>query len=133
LGVLCSCSPCAGCNGETYWSEWHNDPPRCQDPCNCHGDWIGPGCGPSCPCDGGGVGAQGPYTSGGYAVTAPPVRSNTTVRTNTQARPMVAQNSRPMQSQPMRVASRPVVRQQTQVQTQPNFNGQQQTARPIQW
>jgi hypothetical protein len=142
LSVLCCCSPCAGCNGETYWSEWHNDPPRCQDPCNCHGDWIGPGCGPSCcpscPCDGGCAGAQGcPCNSGGYAAAAPPVRSNTTVRSNMNTRPTVAQNPRPMQSQPMRVASRPVVRQQMQPQTQPqtqmNSNGQQQPARPIQW
>jgi hypothetical protein len=129
LSVLCCCSPCAGCSGETYWSEWHNDPPRCQDPCNCQGEWIGPGCCPSCgPCGGGYVGAQScPCNSGGYAVAAPPVRSNTTMR------PMVAQNSRPVQSQPARTASRPVVRQQTQVQAQANANRQQQTARPIQW
>jgi hypothetical protein len=46
---------------------------------------------------------------------------------------MVAQNSRLMQSQPMRVSSRPVARQQVQVQAQPTSNGQQQIARPIQW
>lgn len=35
-----------GCSGEVYWSEWHNDPPRCYDPCNCHGEWVGPAQGP---------------------------------------------------------------------------------------
>jgi hypothetical protein len=29
-----------------YWSEWHNDPPRCCDPCDCYGNWTGPGNGP---------------------------------------------------------------------------------------
>ncbi|MCA9236099.1 MAG: hypothetical protein KDA44_11550 [Planctomycetales bacterium] len=33
---------CAGC-GEFYWCEWENDPPACCEPCNCHGDYIGPG------------------------------------------------------------------------------------------
>jgi hypothetical protein len=37
---LCGCT---GCDGELYWSEWHNDPPRCCDPCDCHGNWVGPG------------------------------------------------------------------------------------------
>jgi hypothetical protein len=120
--VLGCCSPCAGCSGETYWNEWHNDPPRCQDPCNCHGDWIGPGCCPSCgPCNGGYgcAGAQGcPYNSNGYASTAP-------ARNNGGNRAMVAQNTRPTQSQQMRVASRPVNRGQV------NSNGQ--PTRPIQW
>ncbi len=31
---------CSGCSGETYWSEWHNDPPGCE-PCDCYGNWIG--------------------------------------------------------------------------------------------
>jgi hypothetical protein len=39
---LCGCS---GCDGELYWSEWHNDPPRCCDPCDCHGNWVGPSSG----------------------------------------------------------------------------------------
>jgi hypothetical protein len=126
LSVLCCCNPCAGCSGETYWSEWHNDPPRCQDPCNCHGDWIGPGngggCCPSCgPCDGGCAGAQGcPCNSNGYAAAAP-------VRSNGANRQMVAQNSRPAQSQSqsVRTASRPVNRGQVNSNAQP--------ARPIQW
>ena len=33
---------CGGCDGELYWHEWHNDPPRCCDPCNDCGDWVGP-------------------------------------------------------------------------------------------
>jgi hypothetical protein len=32
---------CTGCDGELYWHEWHNDPPRCCDPCDCHGNWVG--------------------------------------------------------------------------------------------
>lgn len=33
---------CDGCSNELYWSEWHNDPPRCCDPCDRCGNWIGP-------------------------------------------------------------------------------------------
>ncbi|TWT90572.1 hypothetical protein Mal64_09660 [Pseudobythopirellula maris] len=33
---------CGGCDGESYWSEWHNDPPRCKDPCDRCGNWVGP-------------------------------------------------------------------------------------------
>jgi hypothetical protein len=36
---------CTGCDGEFYWSEWHNDPPRCDNPCDCYGNWIGPSAG----------------------------------------------------------------------------------------
>jgi hypothetical protein len=36
---------CTGCDGEFYWSEWHNDPPRCDNPCDCYGNWIGPSIG----------------------------------------------------------------------------------------
>jgi hypothetical protein len=31
---------CNGC-GELYWSEWFNDPPRCCDPCDCYGNYLG--------------------------------------------------------------------------------------------
>lgn len=51
VGRLCRnvCGPgCTGCDGELYWSEWHNDPPRCCDPCNHCGEWIGPS-GYNCP------------------------------------------------------------------------------------
>ena len=36
------CMSCGGCDCELYWSEWHNDPPRCCDPCDKCGNWIGP-------------------------------------------------------------------------------------------
>ncbi len=55
--ALCGGGSC-GCSGEMYWSEWHNDPPRCCDPCNRCGQWVGPpsGCGCSgcgnCGCGG---------------------------------------------------------------------------------
>ncbi|MCI0333798.1 MAG: hypothetical protein L0228_11320 [Planctomycetes bacterium] len=39
------CGSGCGCSEEVYWSEWHNDPPRCCDPCDCHGNWIGPSAG----------------------------------------------------------------------------------------
>lgn len=39
LNLFCRC---AGC-GEWYWNEWYNDPPRCAEPCDCYGNWIGPG------------------------------------------------------------------------------------------
>ncbi|MEO2047035.1 MAG: hypothetical protein ABGX16_10720 [Pirellulales bacterium] len=38
-GCLQLCD-CAGCGGELYWSEWHNDPPGCE-PCDSCGNWIG--------------------------------------------------------------------------------------------
>ncbi|TWT30073.1 hypothetical protein [Blastopirellula retiformator] len=31
----------SGCSDETYWGEWWSDPPKC-DPCDCHGNYIGP-------------------------------------------------------------------------------------------
>ena len=37
LGALFCCD---GCGGETYWNEWHNDPPT-GEPCGCHGNYIG--------------------------------------------------------------------------------------------
>jgi hypothetical protein len=40
------CYAGCGCNEEVYWNEWHNDPPRCCDPCDCYGNWTGPGSGP---------------------------------------------------------------------------------------
>jgi hypothetical protein len=39
------CCDCGGCSKELYWSEWHNDPPRCCDPCDRCGNWIGPSSG----------------------------------------------------------------------------------------
>lgn len=42
------CGPCGsgGCDREVYWSEWHCDPPRCCDPCDKCGNWVGPAAGP---------------------------------------------------------------------------------------
>lgn len=38
----------AGC-GDLYFGEWQYDPPDACDPCNNHGDFVGPVCcGPSC-------------------------------------------------------------------------------------
>lgn len=31
----------SGCSDEVYWGEWWSDPPKC-DPCDCHGNYIGP-------------------------------------------------------------------------------------------
>ena len=42
---------CGGCDGECYWSEWHNDPPRCCDPCDDCGNWVGPTAGYQAPYD----------------------------------------------------------------------------------
>ena len=51
---------CTGCGSEFYWSEWHNDPPRCCDPCDCYGNWIGPSTGYRAP-------YAHPYAVGGSA------------------------------------------------------------------
>jgi hypothetical protein len=123
VSALCCCAPCAGCSGETYWNEWHNDPPRCQDPCNCNGEWIGPGYGtgycPSCGPYSGGVGAQ----SGSYSSNANASAVN--ARNHGANRSMVAQNGWSGQSQPVRAASRPANRAQVNPNNQPS--------RPIQW
>ena len=40
------CDPrifCGSDCGELYISDWHNYPPDCQDPCDCHGDYTGKG------------------------------------------------------------------------------------------
>jgi hypothetical protein len=70
--ALCGGGSC-GCSGETYWSEWHNDPPRCCDPCNRCGQWVGPPSGGGCGCGGcnscgsSGCGCNGGgYDNGGY-------------------------------------------------------------------
>ncbi len=33
----------AGC-GEIYWGPWFSDPPDACDPCDDHGNWVGPRC-----------------------------------------------------------------------------------------
>jgi hypothetical protein len=43
-----------GCSSDIYWDEWHCDPPRCCDPCNRCGQWVGPPGAPvhnSCNCN----------------------------------------------------------------------------------
>ena len=50
FGRMCSTLVgCSGCGCEPYWSEWHNDPPRCCDPCDRCGNWTGPGYGYQAP------------------------------------------------------------------------------------
>lgn len=29
--------------GERYWGDFYSDPPNCQDPCDCHGNFVGHG------------------------------------------------------------------------------------------
>jgi hypothetical protein len=63
--ALCGSGSC-GCSGEVYWSEWHNDPPCCCDPCNRCGQWTGPSAG--CGCGGcGGCGSGNCGCNGGYS------------------------------------------------------------------
>lgn len=43
-GPIGQCIPrkfCGSGCGELYISDWHNYPPECQDPCDCHGDYTG--------------------------------------------------------------------------------------------
>lgn len=41
LGHISERIRCASGCGEVYMGEWFADPPTC-DPCDCHGNWIGP-------------------------------------------------------------------------------------------
>lgn len=73
--AICGGSGC-GCSGEMYWCEWHNDPPRCCDPCSRCGQWVGPsadcgGCG-SCGCGGGGCSSCDSCGTGGYGYAGAP-------------------------------------------------------------
>jgi hypothetical protein len=52
-----------------YWSEWHNDPPRCCDPCDCHGNWTGPSAGSYHHAPYAHAYAPHGYAGGGYAAT----------------------------------------------------------------
>jgi hypothetical protein len=54
------CGGCNGCSGEVYWSEWHNDPPRCHAPCDCCGNFTGPSYG----------GIRAPYDQGYHVGSA---------------------------------------------------------------
>ena len=60
--LLNGVATCAGC-GERYWNEWYNDPPTCAEPCDCYGNWIGPGHGGY---------YRAPYITDGYAVAHAP-------------------------------------------------------------
>ncbi len=138
VDVCHCCCPCGGCNGEVYWSEWHNDPPYCHDPCNNCGQWVGPSCG-GCGCNGGSCnggctnGACG--CDGGCASTqATPAKNGAAyVKHSPAYKAPVASNGRPQQpasqmrssyagqkqnqSAPMRTASRPMANR-----AQPNSN-----------
>jgi len=57
-----SCEFCGDGCGEVYWSEWHNDPPDCLDPCNRCGNYVGP----QCCTDGCGCKAQSPPCESDY-------------------------------------------------------------------
>ena len=41
-GLVDRLNGCTGC-GELYWSEWYNSPPPLCQPCDCHGNYTGPG------------------------------------------------------------------------------------------
>ena len=41
-GCLGRALACHGC-GELYWNEWHNAPPALCQPCDCLGNYTGPG------------------------------------------------------------------------------------------
>ncbi len=78
LGALCGPCGCSGCDGELYWSEWHNDPPYCKDPCDCYGNFTGPG---AAACSHGQCNVGAPHSMPTYS------ESETYVRSKPQARP----------------------------------------------
>jgi hypothetical protein len=121
----CLC-PCSGCNGEVYWSEWHNDPPCCQDPCDNHGQWIGPS---NCGCGGygnnGACGCEGGYSTGAYGYQGGYAAN--------QSRPATTPSSpyakhRPAYQPPIAASSQQQQSQQqmTQPQTRQMYAAQQQ-------
>jgi hypothetical protein len=119
-----------------YWSEWHNDPPYCNDPCNCQGEWIGPSGGPSnggCDCNGGYAGAQSCPVNSGPAYAKQGTMNRTQVTNNMRPQQsnntMRSQYAGQKQYQPAnaRAASRPT----TNRMPSQNSNGTQ--ARPIMW
>jgi hypothetical protein len=91
LAAATSCCGCTGCNSELYWSEWHNDPPQCCDPCDCHGHWIGPSAGYCAPYDHA-YSPHAPYAAPDevYAQGNAPARQDV-ARPNPPARSRVAQ------------------------------------------
>jgi hypothetical protein len=91
------CSPCSGCSGEVYWSEWHNDPPYCQDPCNCCGQFTGHGCCGSDGCCTSGCGCEGGYAQNHTGSNSAAYVKSTSANAN---RSQVAQTTRPQQRRP---------------------------------
>jgi hypothetical protein len=79
---LCGCS---GCDSEFYWSEWHNDPPRCCDPCDHYGNWTGPGAGYRAPYDHPyAIGSAPGRTQYAHATPQSPNRPTAVARKNTR-------------------------------------------------
>jgi hypothetical protein len=123
---LCCGGGCNGCSGEMYWSEWHNDPPVCQDPCDCYGNYTGPGAGSyrapyEHPHYAGGT-QEAPYFVGGKRVSPQYVNGRMP-----QA-PAVAHTGPIRHSQtaanPSQVVRRPTRPRQAMNQMRPNSRGQ---------
>jgi hypothetical protein len=155
VNALCCCTPCSGCSGEIYWSEWHNDPPYCQDPCNCCGEWSGPnagGCGcnggcnggcsnGACGCDGGYSGAQSTPMNQNGSQVAQRRPANRTIAGNysrgqqsapaAQVRSSYA-NQQQVQTGQMRAAARPAMNRAAAPSSRSGTNGNTQ-AKPILW
>jgi hypothetical protein len=89
------CCDCGGCSCEMYWSEWHNDPPQCCDPCDRCGNWIGPG------------GYRAPYAHA-YAPAAHsyPPSSGVYAKNNAAGQPRTVRRPTPATA-PTRVARQP--------------------------
>jgi hypothetical protein len=106
---------CNGCSNEVYWSEWHNDPPRCCDPCDQCGNWTGPSyAGYRAPYDQQyhvGSAVSGPHVAGGlYSGSAAVASRPRTIRTESGARPTFATSSN--RTHPMTGPYRPTMRGQ---------------------
>ena len=130
INGLCGGRSSCGCSGEMYWSEWHNDPPYCNDPCNGQGEWIGPSGGPS---NGGYAGAQSRPVNSGPAYAKQGAVNRTQVANNIRP-PQPAHQTRSQyagqkQYQPAnaRTASRPTANRM------PSQNSNAAQARPIMW
>jgi hypothetical protein len=120
---------CQGCNEELYWCEWRNDPPRCCDPCDRYGNWIGPSARYRAPYSHPyGIDYGVPY--GGYvnnmnSRTAPQVAQRTALRTP----PAYATNrTRTAQSQAGPPAGLPIARRPAAAQAPRQMSLAAQTA-----
>jgi hypothetical protein len=105
---------CTGCRSEFYWSEWHNDPPRCCDPCDCNGNWIGPS-----------AGYRAPYAhaySPGMSTPMPYYANQAPMQMNQRAtpQPAYARPQQPIQAKPnnygasVYASNTPIASRQTQ-------------------